>query len=149
MDIYVVKADETINDIAKRFNLTIDDIQSVNDINVLEIKEGDEINIPLILSEDFIYYEVKEGDTLKNIVAGKNLDLKTIAHLNGLELSDYIYPKQVLIIPKDNVRVYITEKGDTLKDLEANLGFTIQKILEDNPNLYLVENQLIIERDSL
>ena len=68
--------------------------------------------------------------------------------LNGLELSDYIYPKQVLIIPKDNVRVYITEKGDTLKDLEANLGFTIQKILEDNPNLYLVENQLIIERDN-
>lgn len=147
MDIYVVKENETIESIAKRFNLTVNDLQSVNDINLYEIKPGDNINIPFILSEDFIYYEIESGDTLKNIAKEKKISIKTLAHLNGLNLEDYIYPKQILIIPKDNVKVYITEPGDTIKDLERKLGFKLSKIIEDNPEIYLRENQLLIERE--
>jgi len=147
MDIYVVKENETIDDIAKRFNLTVNDLQSVNDINLYEIKPGDEINIPFILSEDFIYYEIEKGDTLKNIANEKNISVKTLAYLNGLDLDDYIYPKQILLIPKDNVKVYITKPGDTIKDLEKELGFKLDKIIEDNPDIYLVENQLLVERE--
>lgn len=147
MDIYIVKENETIEDIAKRFNLTVNDLQSVNDINLYEIKPGDELNIPFILSEDFIYYEVEKGDTLKNIANEKNISVATLAHLNGLNINDYIYPKQILIIPKENVKVYITEPGDTIKDLEQELGFKIEKIIEDNPEIYLIENQLLIERE--
>ena len=146
MDTYIVKENETIEDIASKFNLKVEEIQSVNDIDVYDIKEGDVIKIPFILSDDFIYYEVEKGDTLENITRNKNLDVKTIAHLNGLDVKDYIYPKQVIIIPKDNVKVYITEEGDTIKDLEKKLGFSIDKILEDNPDIYLVDNQLLIER---
>ena len=149
MDIYVVKENETISDIAKKFNLKVSDLESVNTMDIYAIKEGDEINIPFILSNDFIYYEVKDGGKLEDIVKEKNLDLKTIAHLNGLDINDYIYPKQVIIIPKDNVNIYITEKGDTVKDLEKNIGFPIEKILEDNPDIYVVENQLIIERSDI
>ena len=32
-----------------------------------EIKPGDELNIPFILSQDFVYYEIEKGDTLRNI----------------------------------------------------------------------------------
>lgn len=148
MDIYTVKSGESAQDIAQKFNLTIADIQSVNNINLNTLKEGDEINIPFILSDDFIYYEVEDGNTLENIVREKKLDLKTIAHLNGLDINDYIYPKQVIIIPKDGVNIYITEKGDTIGDLEKKLGFPITTILEDNPDIYLVENQLIVERNA-
>ena len=147
MDIYIVKEGETIEDIAKRFNLTVNDLQTVNDINLYEIKAGDRINIPFILSQDFIYYEIEQGDTLKNIAATKNVDLKVLAHLNGLSLDDYIYPKQILIVPKENVKIYITEAGDTIKSLETKLGFELEKIIEDNPEIYLVENQLLIERE--
>lgn len=146
MDIYIVKENETIEDIANRFNLDVNDLQTVNDINLFEIKEGDQINIPFVLSEDFIYYEIERGDTLKNIASERNIDVKTLAYLNGLDLNDYIYPKQILLIPKPNVKVYITEKGDTIRDLEDKLGFQIEKIIEDNPDIYLVENQLLIER---
>ncbi len=147
MDIYVVKENESIEDIANRFNLTVNDLEEVNDINLYEIKPGDELNIPFILSQDFIYYEIEKGDTLRNIAKEKNISIKTLAHLNGLDLDDYIYPNQILLIPKDNVKVYITESGDTIRDLEKELGFKLEKIIEDNPEIYLVENQLLIERE--
>ena len=149
MDIYIVKANETIDDIAKRFNLTVMNIETVNDIDLSTIKEGDIINIPFILSEDFIYYEIIEGDTLKNIANEQNISVKTLAQLNGMDIDDYIYPKQDIIIPKQNVKVYITESGDTIQDLERNMGFNLSKILEDNPDIYLVENQLLIQRENI
>lgn len=147
MDIYIVKENETIDDIAKKFNLSVNDLLKVNDINLYEITEGDLINIPFILSDDFIYYKIVEGDTLKNIAKNLNIGIKTLAYLNGMDIDDYIYPKQMIIIPRENIKVYITKPGDTIQDLERNLGFSITKIIEDNPDIYLVENQLLIERE--
>ena len=149
MDIYIVKENETIDDIAKQFNLQISDLASVNDINLYELKPGDEINIPFILSQDFIYYVIEQGDTLKNISEKSNIDLEVLAHLNGLEINDYIYPNQTIIIPKGNVKVYITKAGDTIKDLIRNFGFNLEKVIEDNPDIYLVANQLLIEREKV
>ena len=149
MDIYIVKEGETIDQIAKRFNLSIDDLKSVNDININNLNPGDEINIPFILSQDFIYYVIEQGDTLKNIADKNEVGIDILAHLNGLEINDYIYPNQTIIIPKDNVKIYITKSGDTIKDLERNVGFSLNKLMEDNPDIYLVANQLLIEREKL
>ena len=118
MDIYVVKKDETIEDIAKRFNLTVNDLQSVNDINLYEIKTGDNINIPFILTEDFIYYKIVKGDTLKQIAKDKNINVTTLAYLNGLDIDDYIYPEQTLLIPKENVKDIEDIPETVLKDLQ-------------------------------
>ena len=90
---------------------------------------------------------IEQGDTLKNISEKNNIDLEVLAHLNGLEINDYIYPNQTIIIPKDNVKVYITKAGDTIKDLIRSLGFNLEKIIEDNTDIYLVANQLLIERE--
>lgn len=148
MDIYIVKENETIDDIAKKFNLTVNEIGRVNDINLYDLKEGDTIYIPFILSEDFIYYEILEGDTLMNIAIKFNIDYKLLAYLNGMDINDYIYPKQVIIVPKENVIVYITKPGDRIKDLVDKFNVSINKIVEDNPDIYLVENQLLIEREN-
>lgn len=146
MDIYTVKRGETIDDITSRFKVTTEDLEKVND-DIDLLREGDEINIPFILSDDFNYYEVTAGDTLEKIARDRNLDVKTIAHLNGLDLKDYIYPKQVLILPKDGIEIYITEKGDTINDLEKTLNSSIDVLIRDNPNIYVVENQLLVKRE--
>ena len=146
MDIYTVKRGETIDDITSRFKVTMEDLEKVND-DIDLLREGDEINIPFILSDDFNYYEVTAGDTLEKIARDRNLDVKTIAHLNGLDLKDYIYPKQVLILPKDGIEIYITEKGDTINDLEKTLNSSIDVLIRDNPNIYVVENQLLVKRE--
>lgn len=149
MDIYIVKEGENIEQIANRFNLSISDLQSVNSINLNSINPGDEINIPFILSQDFIYYVIEQGETLKNIADKSNVELEILAHLNGLDINDYIYPNQTIIVPKDNIKIYITKQGDTIKDLEKKVGFSLERIFEDNADIYLVANQLLIEREKI
>ncbi len=74
------------------------------------------------------------------------MNLKVIANLNGLDVTDYLYPGQTLIIPKEGITVHITEKGDTLSGLLAKTNMSVDRLLKDNPDIYLLENQLIVER---
>ena len=60
-------------------------------------------------------YEIKNGDTLYGISKKYNVNTKLLAELNGLDLEDYIYPGQILLVPKKDVSYYITKTGDTLK----------------------------------
>ena len=54
-----------------------------------------------MLENDFYTtYEIKKGDNLYNISKEFNVNTKLLAQLNGLDLDDYIYPGQVLLVPK-------------------------------------------------
>ena len=57
---------------------------------------------------------------------------------------DYIYPGQEILIPNENVEIYITEEGSTLNDAVARLGTDINNILRQNDTIYLLPDQLII-----
>lgn len=59
-------------------------------------------------------YEIKKGDSLYKISKEFNVNTKLLAELNGLNMDDYIYPQQVLLIPKRDVSYYITKDGDTI-----------------------------------
>lgn len=62
----------------------------------------------------YTIYEIQKGDTLYKISKDYNVNTKLLAELNGLELEDYIYPGQSLLVPKREVSYYITKQGDTL-----------------------------------
>ncbi len=64
--------------------------------------------------------------------------------LNGLDKDDYIYPGQEILIPNENVRIYITEEGSTLRDAASKLGDDVNSILMQNDTIYLQPDQLII-----
>ena len=67
------------------------------------------------------------------------ISLDELISLNGLDKEDYIYPGEILKIPKNNN--YITKEGDTIKDI---LKFSnIEDLLNKNSEIYLVPNQII------
>ena len=73
---------------------------------------------------------------------------KLLAELNGLNLDDYIYPGQTLLIPKKNVSYYITKDGDTLDTVSGIFNVNIDNIIKDNKTIYLKEGQMIyLKRD--
>ena len=73
------------------------------------------------------------------------LDPKTLAEINGLELNEYIFPGEKLLVPKEGVHVYITEEGDTLESVNRQLEKNGDvEIL--NQRLYLLPEQLISYR---
>lgn len=96
----------------------------------------------------YMAYEIKKGDTLYQISKEYNVNTKLLAELNGLNLDDYIYPGQTILIPKKNVSYYITKDGDTLDTVSGIFNVNIDNIIKDNKTIYLKEGQMIyLKRD--
>jgi len=86
--IHKVKYGENLWLIAKKYNVTISDIQSLNKIkNRNKIKPGIKLKIPndgYIPQPLKVYYTVKRGDTLSEIAQKYKTSVRKIKRLNGL-----------------------------------------------------------------
>ena len=91
-------------------------------------------------------YEIKKGDTLYGISKKNNVNTKLLAELNGLNIDDYIYPGQVILIPLKNVSYYITKDGDTLKNVSKIFNVQEDDLVKQNKTIYLQEGQMIYFR---
>lgn len=131
--VYEVKKNESLNDIAKKLNISLEELISLNN-NINTIKEGQLIIIPN--GNQYNTYVVKKGDNLYNIAKRYNVEEKTIELLNGLKENEYIYPGQKLLIAKDNV--YITKENDSVKKL-LDSGIELDNLY----NIYLQKDQII------
>ncbi|MDE7478143.1 MAG: LysM peptidoglycan-binding domain-containing protein, partial [Lachnospiraceae bacterium] len=61
-----------------------------------------------------------------------------------IEVDDYIYPNQELLIPRTGVQIYITKENDTLKDMTRKFGTSAEKLTMMNENIYLLPEQLLV-----
>lgn len=110
-----------------------------NMYNVNDFKERDE--------EYFEYYTIKKGDNLYQIAKSYNINPSLLAALNGLSENDYIYPNQVIMIPKKGYSYYITKDGDTLSLVAKTFNTTIGNIINNNSTIYLREGQLLVNKN--
>ena len=88
-------------------------------------------------------YEIKKGDTLYQISKNYNVNTKLLAELNGINMDDYIYPGQTLLVPKKNVSYYITKEGDTLREVSDIFDVSEYDIINQHRTVYLKEGQMI------
>ena len=145
---YIVEIGDTIQSIADKFNVNVSDLIRENDLqNIYYLVPGLELIIPTT-SEDsaFEYYTVQKGDNLYQIGKRYNITAEMLASMNGLELNEYIFPEQKLLVPKEGVLVYLTKEGDTLNLVSDELGIPRENILLYNDNIYLLPDQLIAYR---
>ena len=104
------------------------------------------IGVPYI-SNSGNYYTVQKGDNLYKIAKIYNINENLLAELNGLNKADYIYPNQVIVVPKPGVNVYITKDGDTLMGVVKGIKANINVLLSENPNIFLQSDQIIIYKE--
>lgn len=148
-DKYLIKEGETLEDIASRFNTSVDMILSINDIYSREyLRAGEEIIVPKNQESYFTYYTVNQGDSLYQIARKYNINPSLLALLNGLNMEDYIYPNQRLIIPKSGYSFYITKDGDTLEIVRYKFNKNWEDILKYNETIYLLPGQLMINKNN-
>ncbi len=88
-------------------------------------------------------YKINKGDSLYKISKKFNVNTNLLAELNGLDIDDYIYPEQVILIPKSNVSYYITKEGDTLKNISEIFKVSEEKLINQNTTIYLQKEQMI------
>ena len=145
METYIVKEGDNIATIAKKYNISIVDLINQNNLeNVYYLEPGLELIIPEEKAPlGFTHYTVKKGDNLYEIAKRYNISVKDLSELNGLEINEYIYPEQRLLVPEEGVQVYITKDGDTIQTIIDKLGTNREEIFVYNPKIYLLPEQLI------
>jgi len=142
--IYIVKEGDTIENISKKYNLSIEQLYEINGFEPMSVLEvGQRIIVPMIKPELFEYYTIKKGDTLYKLGEVFKKETEKLAEINGLNNDEYIYEGQILIIPKEGVEITITKKGDTIDGLSKKLKTNSLSLLLQNPNIYVLPEQLI------
>jgi len=143
-EIYIVRDKDTLISIAQTFGIRVIDLIEANNLeNVYNLTPGMELIIPTSLPLGFTYYTVNKGDNLYRIAGQYNISMEDLAAINGLEIGEYIYPNQMLIVPKEGGYTYITKEGDTLFNIAEALSINPEDILLYNERIYLLPEQLI------
>lgn len=143
--IYRINPGDTLELISRSLGINLDELKRINGII------GDPVLIPgtnlIIPNRDettYVNYVVKKGDTIYDIARRNNRDYRILLLINGLEEGDYIYPDQEILIPNENIDLYVTEEGDSLSKISEVLAIPISRILEQNDTVFLSPNQVIV-----
>ena len=107
---------------------------------------GMDIVIPKNSETYFEVYTIEKGDSLYGISRRYNINPNLLASLNGLNMEDYIYPGQEILIPKGNYSYYLTAEGDTIESVAQMFNVSKEQMLKENGVIYLLADQLLVHK---
>lgn len=102
ISIYEVKKGDTIQDVAKLFNVSVNTIMWANNLSSRTLKPGDTL---IILPITGIKYTVKKGDTIKTLAKKYKADVGDIAKYNGIAEDGTLAVGDTVIIPDGEIEV--------------------------------------------
>jgi LysM repeat protein len=142
---------ETIYRILKNFNVTLEELNSLNPFLInQELKQGQVLKIPLVINESDIAekekntqpYLVRPKETKYSISRAFGISISYLEELNpkikkdGLRIDDVILvPKNYLANSGSEFRVYKVEKLETLYSLSNKFGLSQEELINANPEL--------------
>lgn len=103
-NVYIVKKGDSLWSIARRYDLTVDELIKANNLSDLTLRIGQQLIIPNNGNSNDsavdlpTYYTVKKGDSLWSIARDYNTTVDSIILANNLT-STILQPNQQLIIP--------------------------------------------------
>ena len=103
---YIVQEGETMYDIAKRYNLTTDQIRWSNNLKNTTISAGMELYLS---KQPGIVYVVKSGDTLESIASKYGSNVTELKALNDLEITGVSAGMRIFI---KNGKLPLTERPE-------------------------------------
>lgn len=143
--LYIVKEGDTLDSIAAKTGVSPNVIANINSLEPLYSPQaGDKLVIPVQNTSIFERYEIKKGDSLYKIAQLYDTTVDTLAKINGLSSTDYIYPGNILLVPRKGIKIYVTEEGDTISKISKKVNIPAGQLLNQNPNVTLAEDQMII-----
>ena len=145
---YVVKKGDTLYGIANKYNVSIDNLKSYNNLSTDSLSIGQTIKIPDNKANSNEYV-VKSGDSLYSISRKYGVSVDELMSVNNLK-STVLSVGQVLKIPNSgevtNV-IYTVKKGDSLWSIAKNNKTTVDAIVKlnnlSNANLSIGQKLLL------
>ena len=135
IDEYAVQKGDTLYGIARKFNTTVDNLKSLNNITTDSLAIGQILKIPGEENIKENTYTVKKGDNLYSIARTYGTTVDKLKDINNLT-SNNLSIGQVLKLPsgdttKDNI-VYTVQKGDSLYSIAREYGTTVDALKKLN-----------------
>lgn len=125
---YTVVKGDTLYSIARKYNLSVDDLKKLNNLTNNVLNVGQRLKVE---SVDSNTYKVKSGDTLYSIARRYNISVDELVKLNNLT-NDKLSIGQVLKIPSNNIFEYTVIKGDNLYSIANKYGVSVKDIMNIN-----------------
>lgn len=146
---YVVKKGDTLYEIAKKYNTTVEELKLINNIFSNNIYIGQQLKVPVAEDIDLKYeiYIVKKGDSLWLISQKYDVPVDDLIEINNLETVNLQIGDE-LKIPIDNTqKIYIVKKGDSLWSIAKENNLSVEELKIANKltnNLLTIGQELII-----
>jgi cell wall-associated NlpC family hydrolase len=150
---YKVQSGDTLFSIARKFKVSISDINKLNNIKGTLIHPGDTIKVPnlsyvqkaksAVVKNKKSVYKIKKGDTLISIAREFNMSVDDIRKLNsfkkgkilipGTEIN--VYAKKETLKKRKKVTKVVVKSGDTLWSIAKKYNLTMSEIRLLNPRV--------------
>lgn len=133
---HVVISGDSLWSIAKKYNITVEELKTANNLSSNLLRIGQILKIPTTVETpttgNYIIYTVKSGDTLYGIANANNLTPNELINYNNLS-STILQIGQQILIPKESAEsIYIVQSGDTLYGIANKYNITVNKLKEIN-----------------
>lgn len=143
MQVYMLAKGDTLWMIARRFGVSLEELIKANpqikDPN--KIFPGEEVNIPLPVSDGKSVYTAQSGDTMWSIAKKFNLSLDALLTANPqIEDADIIQVGQKIYVPlagggRMAQMSYTMQAGDTLWRIAQKYGISAEALIAANPQI--------------
>lgn len=128
-DLYEVVKGDTMWSVAKKFNLGVEELKSLNGFADNLLRTGDKIKVSS--NEKEIYYTVGRGENLYQISKKFNIDLEKIMQYN-CKKSNLIQMGEIIRIPSKDGISHTIQKGENLYQLSKKYQTSVQNLMKKN-----------------
>ena len=150
-DVYIVKPGDTLYSIARKYNTTVDELITLNNLTNTNLSINQQIKLPMGEEQtDYETYTIGDGDSLYSIANKYNISVSDLIDYNALP-STILVPGEVIRIPKNSVNakenIYVVKPGDTLYRIANAYNVSINDLINFNnlmSNILSIGQELII-----
>ena len=146
---YTVKSGDTLWGIARKYNMSVNDLKSLNNLSSNNLSIGQKLIVSKASSND---YTVVAGDTLWGIARKFNVSVDDLKSLNNLTSNSLSIGMVLKISPYSNKKneetnVYVVKSGDSLWSIARKFNSTVDEIKRLNSlqsNILSIGQRLVV-----
>ena len=147
---YTVQKGDTLYGIAKKYDITVEELKGLNNITSNNLYIGQQLKVPkleTIEEEEYEVYTVVKGDSLWLISQKYDISVDDLIEINNLETVNLQIGDKLKIPKKESKKTYIVQKGDSLWSIAKDNNTSVEelKLLNNlTSNLLSIGQELIL-----